>query len=105
MSSNQNYEVVYLPAAKKDLNEIISYIQTDAPEAALNFLDKIDENISQLKHFPYKGKKPEDESLQSKEYQMLVIGNYLVFYVVFENKKIVEIRRILHGKRKYKFLL
>ncbi|WP_208292418.1 type II toxin-antitoxin system RelE/ParE family toxin [Halanaerobium congolense] len=37
--------------------------------------------------------------------QMLVIGNYLVFYVVFENKKIVEIRRILHGKRKYNFLL
>ena len=105
MSSNQNYEVVYLPAAKKDLNEIISYIQTDAPESALNFLDKIDENISQLKHFPYKGKKLEDESLQSKGYQILVIGNYLVFYVVFENKKIVEIRRILHGKRKYKFLL
>jgi addiction module RelE/StbE family toxin len=105
MSSNQNYEVVYLPAAKKDLNEIISYIQTDAPEAALNFLDKIDENISHLKHFPYKGKKPEDESLKSKGYQMLVIGNYLVFYVVFENKKIVEIRRIIHGKRKHKFLL
>ncbi|WP_420889704.1 type II toxin-antitoxin system RelE/ParE family toxin [Halanaerobium congolense] len=36
---------------------------------------------------------------------MLVIGSYLVFYVVFENKKIVEIRRILHGKRKYNFLL
>lgn len=56
MNSNQKYEVIYLPAAKKDLNEIISYIQTDAPEAALNFLDKIDENISQLKVFPYKGK-------------------------------------------------
>jgi len=30
MNSNQKYEVIYLPAAKKDLNEIISYIQTDA---------------------------------------------------------------------------
>ena len=26
MNSNQKYEVIYLPAAKKDLNEIISYI-------------------------------------------------------------------------------
>jgi len=68
-------------------------------------LVKIDENISQLKDFPCKSKKTEDESLKSKGYQMLVIGNYLVFYVVFENKKIVEIRIILHGKRKYKFLL
>lgn len=31
--------------------------------------------------------KHEDESLKSKGYQMLIIGNYLVFYVVFKNKK------------------
>ncbi|MGM0641912.1 MAG: type II toxin-antitoxin system RelE/ParE family toxin [Thermotogota bacterium] len=105
MSSSQKYEVIYLPAAKKDLNEIISYIQIEAPEAALNFLDKLDENILQLKDFPYKGKKPDDENLNSKGYQILVIGSYLVFYVVFEKEKIVEIRRIIHGKRKYKFLL
>ena len=49
MSSAQKYKVIYLPAAKKDLNEIISYIQIEAPEAALNFLDKLDENILQLK--------------------------------------------------------
>jgi plasmid stabilization system protein ParE len=54
MSSSQKYEVIYLPAAKKDLNEIISYIQIEAPEAALNFVDKIDKNISQLKDFPYR---------------------------------------------------
>ena len=105
MSSSQKYEVIYLPAAKKDLNEIISYIQIEAPEAALNFLEKIDENIVQLKDFPYKGKKPDDDSLNSKEYQLLVIESYLVLYVVFEKEKIVEIRRIIHGKRKYKFLL
>lgn len=105
MSSSQKYEVIYLPAAKRDLNEIISYIQIEAPEAALNFLDRLDENISQLKNFPYKGKKPDDENLNSKGYQILVIGSYLVFYVVFEKEKIVEIRRIIHGKRKYKFLL
>jgi plasmid stabilization system protein ParE len=36
-SSAQKHEIIYLPAAKKDLNEIISYIQIEAPEAALNF--------------------------------------------------------------------
>lgn len=105
MNSNQKYEVIYLPAAKKDLNEIISYIQIEAPEAALYFIEKIDENIVQLKDFPYKGKKPDDDSLNFKGYQILVIESYLVFYVVFEKEKIVEIRRIIHGKRKYKFLL
>jgi toxin ParE1/3/4 len=33
---------------------------------------------------------------------MLVVGNYVVFYVVFGG--VVEIRRILHGKRRYDFL-
>jgi plasmid stabilization system protein ParE len=52
-----------------------------------------------------KGKKPDDENLNSKGYHIFIIGSYLVFYVVFEKEKIVEIRRIIHGKRKYKFLL
>ncbi|PUU89542.1 MAG: RelE/StbE family addiction module toxin, partial [Halanaerobium sp.] len=60
-------------------------------------MDKIDENISQLKDFPYKGKKPDDENLNSKGYQILVIGSYLVFYVIFQREKIVEIKRIIRG--------
>ena len=79
MSSNQNYEVVYLPAAKKDLNEIISYIQTDAPEAALNFLGKIDKNISQLKHFPYKGKKLTMKVYNLKDIRFLSLEFTLYF--------------------------
>lgn len=104
MNKNK-YQIKYLPIAEKDLKEIISYIQTDNPNAALNLLDDIDKSISQLKDFPYKGKSPEDNYLQSKGYRMLVIKNYIVFYVVNENINEVEIRRILHGKRKYKFLL
>ena len=101
--SNEKYNINYLPIAKKDLEKIIDYIQSDNPDAALKLLEKIDESISQLKDFPYKGKSPKDDHLQSKDYRMLVIKSYLVFYVVNDNE--VEIRRILHGKRKYEFLL
>ena len=104
MSKNK-YQIRYLPIAEKDLKEILSYIQNDNPNAALNLLNEIDKSISQLKSFPHKGKTPEDDYLQSKGYRMLVIKTYIVFYVVDENKNEVEIRRILHGKRKYKFLL
>ena len=103
--NNERYNINYLPIAKKDLEKIIDYIQTDNPDAALKLLEKIDESISQLKDFPYKGKSPKDDHLQSKDYHMLVVKSYLVFYVVNENDNEVEIRRILHGKRKYKFLL
>jgi plasmid stabilization system protein ParE len=36
-------------------------------------------------------------------YRMLVIGNYLAFYVIRGN--IIEIRRVIHGSRKYSFLM
>ncbi|NIM11580.1 MAG: type II toxin-antitoxin system RelE/ParE family toxin [Candidatus Aminicenantes bacterium] len=35
---------------------------------------------------------------------MLVVDKYLVFYVVKDQSKTVQIRRILHGARKYDFL-
>ena len=103
---NENkFRINYLPAAKQDLEEIINYIQSDNPDAALNLINNIDKNILQLKDFPCMGKIPEDDHLQSKEYRMLIVKNYIVFYVVFENEREIEIRRIIHGKRKYQFLL
>ncbi len=103
--SENNFTINYLPSAKKDLDNIISYIQADDPNAALNLLNDIDKSIIQLESFPFKGKIPEDDHLKSKDYRMLIVDNYLIFYVVFENNNEIEIRRIIHGKRKYKFLL
>lgn len=48
---------------------------------------------------------PKDNLLQYKGYRILIIQSYLVFYVIKENFLEVEIRRIIHGKRKYVFLL
>ena len=102
--NKDKYDINYLPSAEKDLNDIMSYIQSDNLKVALNLLNDIDKNISQLKTFPFKGKKPDDDYLQSKGYRMLIVNSYIIFYIVFENKKEIEIRRIIHGKRKYKFL-
>jgi addiction module RelE/StbE family toxin len=99
----KKYRIEYLPIAQKDLTEIIEYIQNDNPGAALNLLDQIDETVSKLEDLPLMGQVPKDRRLEYLGYRMLIIGNYLIFYVVKDNY--VEIRRILHGKRKYSFLL
>jgi addiction module RelE/StbE family toxin len=98
----KKYKIEYLPSPAKDLTEIVDYIKIDSPQSALNFLDKIDESISRLEQFPFIGVIPKDIRLQSLGYRILIIDNYLVFYVVFDD--IVEIRRIISGKRKYEFL-
>ena len=100
---NKKYKVLYLPTAANDLREIFEYIQEENPKAALRLLDEIDSSISNLETFPFMGVIPKDIRLQRLNYRMLIVDIYLVFYVVFDN--IVEIRRVLYGKRKYSFLL
>lgn len=98
----KKYKIEYLPSSARDLTEIVEYIKIDSPQSAMNFTDKIDESISRLEQFPFTGVVPKDIRLQSLGYRTLIIENYLVFYVVSDD--IVEIRRIISGKRKYDFL-
>ncbi|MFZ5354843.1 MAG: type II toxin-antitoxin system RelE/ParE family toxin [Bacillota bacterium] len=99
----KRYNIEYSPSAVNDLNDIVDYIKNDSSQSAKNFVDKVDETISKLEYFPYMGVVPKDIRLQRLGYRVLIVENHLVFYVVIED--IVEIRRIISGKRKYSFLL
>jgi len=100
---NNKYEIEYLPLAVSDLTDIFEYLKLDSPQATLKLLDHIDKSILQLEDFPYIGVAPKEQRLVNLGYRMLIVENYLVFYVVLDNK--VEIRRVIYGKRKYSFLL
>jgi plasmid stabilization system protein ParE len=99
----KKYNIEYLPIAEQDIIDIIHYIMLDNPDAALSKANKFDESIAVLEIFPLSGSVPDDIRLQSLRYRMLIVDSYIVFYVF--NNEYVEIRRILHGKRKYDFLL
>ena len=100
---SKKFKVEYLPIAQCDLFDILEYIMKDDPVAAEQFLDRVDETISKLASFPFLGTLPKDDRLELLGYRMLIIDRYLVFYVVKD--EIIEIRRIIHGSRKYSFLL
>jgi addiction module RelE/StbE family toxin len=100
---NAPYEIRYLSSAEKDLVEILRYIEKDNPSAARSMLEKFDVSISQLALQPFTGVVPKDERLRKLGYRMLIIGKYIVFYVV--KAETVQIRRIIHGARRYDFLL
>jgi toxin ParE1/3/4 len=99
----KRYDILYLSIAERDLTDIFAYIYKDNPSVAASFLNTIDDTISKLAEFPELCKVPNDNRLKNLGYRMLIIEDYIVFYV--SKEKIVEIRRILHGKRKYEFLL
>ena len=99
----KKFKIEYLPIAQNDLLDIFEYIVLDNPIAAEQFVNKIDKTILKLESFSELGAVPKDDRLRLLGYRMLVIDNYLAFYVIKDH--IIEIRRIIHGKRKNSFLL
>ena len=97
------FKIRYLSTAENDLDDILTYILKDKPSAAASLLENFDSSISQLAFNPEIGMVPKDERLKKLRYRILVVGKYLVFYVV--KGKTVQIRRVIHGARQYGFLL
>ena len=97
------FRIRYLPTAENDLDDIFDYIMRDNPSAAVSLLEKFDHSISQLAINPKIGVVPKDDRLKKLGYRMLIVGKYLVFYVIKANT--VQIRRIIHGARKHSYLL
>lgn len=99
----ERVKLIYLPAAVRDLEEILDYVRGDSMERAAKLLDKLEVEIGRLARFPRLGVTPKDPHLARKGYRVLIIENVLVFYVVLKNA--VRIRRVIHGARRYEFLL
>lgn len=102
-----NFVIKFTPVANKDLTEIYRYISEElfSRNAAIDLLNRIETNIMRLKYFPHSGSYLSDEFLRNKGYRKIIINNYIVFYIVFEQAKEVIIMRVLYGKQKYEDLL
>jgi addiction module RelE/StbE family toxin len=97
------FDIRYLKAAEDDFIDIFQYIKKDNPAAAVSQLEKFDTVLSHLAQNPLMGTVPKDKRLKKLGYRMLIVDPYLVFYVV--KPEVVQIRRIIHGARRYDFLL
>jgi toxin ParE1/3/4 len=97
------YQINLTEAAEQDLTEIVDYIADENPSAALKAAIRTEKNILKLENFPLIGVVPRIRRLARKGYRILIVDDYLVFYVIV-NSEMIEIRRVLSGKRDYQFL-
>jgi addiction module RelE/StbE family toxin len=97
------FEIRYLPAAQGDLISILDWIAQDNPSRAQTFIGTIDKKIGNLSLHPQMGLIPRNEKLRELGYRVLVLGDYLVFYII--HGQTVVIQRVLHGSREYSDIL
>ncbi len=99
----RGYKIKIYPAAEQDLAEIVAYLNTLSPDAALRYYDMLVEEIASLSTMPERCPHPRDLALTAKGYRYLIVKDYLVFYMVVGDT--VQIRRILYGRRDYRSIL
>lgn len=95
------YKVVFAASARKDLKEIVRFFKNEAQEIniAKRQIAKIKEAVFALAQMPYRHEAVKDEYLKSKGMYKLPIDNYMVIYIVSEEKNTVEIVRVINQRR------
>ena len=91
----KEYSIKYLPDTVTDRDEIKEYLSQYYESTVKKFFEQLKEKIGLLKEFPYSCPVYEHDT----DYRRLIVGDYLVFYMVNEDDKTVEIHRIFHGSR------
>lgn len=99
----EKYKLLIFPSAKRDLQEIIDYLNEQSSNDDFKLYDDISDQVASFGELPFRCPLIKNSTLRLKGYRVLAVHSYLVFYVV--KIDVVQIRRILYGKRQYDSLL
>ncbi len=96
-----SYDIFYTAKAREDLEEIYEYIafNLQEPMTAGKLYNNIITAVHTLENFPMRNALLENEPWRSRGLRKLPVKNFLVFYAVNEEKKNVNIIRIMYGAR------
>ena len=88
-----DYRVIYTQRALNDYDEILTYIALDDSTAASRFGESLRDHTALLAQFPRLGSKIGDNL------RGLTHSPVIVYYVVHDERRVVEIVHIRHASR------
>ena len=90
-----SYHVVFMQEAELDLNDIEDYLSQFYSATARSFFEKLIKKVSLLETMPYMCSQYDADPF----FRRMVIGDYLLFYSVEEERALVVVHRIFHSAR------
>ena len=93
--------------AADDLDGIVSYIASELsnPQAAADFLSRLEKVIDEIRSFPDSGAPVNNEFLSNTKLRKKTVGSYLLYYLSVPETETVYIVRIVYGKRNMEEIL
>jgi toxin ParE1/3/4 len=95
------YRVELTAQAQRDLENLHKRISADASNAAVAWLDELEDAISSLERFPLRCPLAPEKRLSQRGMRHLLFGGkrdvYRILYDIDEVRRIVRIRTVRHG--------
>ena len=100
------FRVIYSDKAMQELRNIRRYIAKNLhnPEAAYEWSEYIISSARTLSVFP-KRHPVRGKTLDGHDMRLFPVGNYVILYSVDDDKRLVLISRIIHGRRNFDSLI
>jgi toxin ParE1/3/4 len=97
----ENYKVYVSTPAQSDLNDIVRYIsaQLTTSVSAVHLMEIFEKALMSLSELPQRYPLINDELLSQLGYRKMIVKNYVVFFSGDETNKVVNVERILFGRR------
>lgn len=92
-----DFKVVWSPAARSDLKNIVAYIAEEDPNAAAKLGYAIIEASKAVARFERKGRRVPE--FRNKNIRELIVSPYRMIYRIRIDANILEIVRVWHGAR------
>ncbi len=98
---NKSMNIHYSNEALDDLKEIYTHLAYEllVPETARRQIDRIRKAVLALEYMPLRHPLVGFEPWNSMQIRQLIVDNYLVYYLVEDEKNLIEIARIFYGRR------
>ena len=103
----EHYRIEISDLAKAQLVEIRDYIAKElySPATARTTLHLLENNILSLSKLPHRHEKVEDKEWENKGIRKYQVKNFLIYYSIHEESRVVAILGIMYAKRNPAYLL
>ena len=91
------YKLIWSPASRDDLHDIVSFIARDSPDRAEAFGYRLITSIDKLQDFPEIGRAVPEYGIPT--IREIIVRPYRIVYRVDHARKVVEIARVWHSAR------
>lgn len=87
--------------ADADLDDIVGYfgVELANPKAASDFVDKLQGTIEEARSFLQSGSLVVNEFVPNTGVRKKLVGNYIMYYLLDSDEKMIFILRIVYGRR------